>query len=56
MSQNRYCAVCRQPVDMASRHVELEAETVTEDAPEREAYLFHLSCWDSVASGWGRPA
>ncbi len=36
---NRYCAVCRQTVDMASRHVELEAETVGEDAPEEESYL-----------------
>ncbi len=39
---NRYCAVCRQTVDMASRHVELEAETVGEDAPEEESYLVFI--------------
>jgi hypothetical protein len=49
-----YCAVCRHHVDMAERHVEVEAETLAEDAPEQEAYVFHLRCWDSVAAGWGR--
>jgi len=41
---------------MASRHVELEAETVGEDAPEQESYLFHLPCWNSVTEGWVQPA
>jgi len=52
---NHYCAICRNPVDMGSRHVEIEAETVGEDAPEQESYVMHLSCWDSLSSGWGRP-
>lgn len=50
-----YCAICRNPVDRSQRHTEVDAETVGEDAPEHESYLFHLSCWDSVSSGWGRP-
>lgn len=50
-----YCAVCRNHVDRSQRHVEVEAETVAEDVPEQEFYLFHLSCWDSISSGWGKP-
>jgi hypothetical protein len=50
-----YCAICRDTIDMSTRHVEVEAETLGEDAPEYESYLFHLSCWDSIASGWGQP-
>jgi hypothetical protein len=50
-----YCAVCRQQIDPASRHVQIEATTKGEDEPEYESYRFHLDCWDSVGSGWGRP-
>lgn len=52
---NQYCAICRKPVDMGARHVEIEAETLGEDVPETEAYVLHLDCWDSVGAGWGRP-
>lgn len=41
---------------MASRHVEMGAKTVAEDAPEQESYLFHLDCWNSITEGWGQPA
>lgn len=56
MSQHRYCAICRRTVDMASRHVEIGAKTVGEDARKEEAYLFHLDCWTSLTEGWGQPA
>lgn len=50
-----YCAICRNHVPMDQRHVEIEAEALGEDVPEQERYVMHLDCWDSVASGWGRP-
>lgn len=49
-----YCAICRRHVDMGQRHVEIDAETLAEDAPEQEHYIMHTRCWDHVASGWGR--
>ena len=55
MRDDLRCAICREVVAMDQRHVEIEAATVAEDAPEEEYYVLHLSCWDSVGSGWGRP-
>lgn len=49
------CGICRQYVDMSQRHVEVDAETVAEDVPEEDYYVFHLACWDSLSAGWGRP-
>jgi len=51
-----YCAICRRTVSMDQRHVEIEAETVAEDAPELESYLAHTDCWRSVSEGWMQPA
>jgi len=40
---------------MGQRHVEVDSETLAEDVPEQEEYVFHLDCWDSLSAGWGRP-
>ena len=50
-----YCAICRHEVDPGERHTVVEGETKGEDKPEVETYYFHLSCWDSLSSGWGNP-
>lgn len=50
-----YCGICREYVAMDQRHVEVDAETLGEDVPEEEFYVFHLDCWDSLSAGWGRP-
>jgi len=55
MRDNLTCAICRDYVPLDQRHVEIKAETVGEDQTEEDYYIMHLSCWDSLASGWGRP-
>jgi len=57
MQDDYRCAVCREIVHRDDTHVTVEAEELPRERFDNQAsYLFHVTCWDSVASGWGEPA
>ena len=57
MTESVYCAVCRNRIDPAGKHVYLDAETKDPDDMNRvDGYALHPDCWRSVSGGWMDPA
>ena len=57
MTESLYCAVCRNRLDPAGKHVYLNAETKDPDDRNRaDDYAFHPDCWRSVSGEWMEPA
>lgn len=56
MEHQPYCAVCKQKVDPAERHVSIIATTKDpRDRNKQDDYCLHYECAESVTNGWMEP-